>query len=131
MTRHLIEPHLRSALDRGKSVEQFLGGSVWEGEPVVRWIEIRQDSDEFVLSFYQVYDEGSEEWLDLYEFQPAMEDPDEDCVEHTFATLDAALAFASAQYGVDPARFVNEGVIQDEYRDYLLRRRDDADAAGE
>lgn len=126
MTRYLVLPFVRTALNLGKPVEQFLGGFSANGHPAVRWIELRPESDEIVLSLYEVYDEGSEDWLDLYEFERATDDDleqDEPAAEHRFSTLDDALAAAAERYGAHPERFVNAGVIQDEYHDHLARAK--------
>jgi adenylate kinase family enzyme len=122
-TPYLILPYVRSALNRGDPVEQFLGGFEDGGEPAIRWIELRQEEDAVVLSLYEVYDEGGEDWLDVYEFQP-VGDPDEFglAAEHRLSTLDEAIALAVERYGASPDRFVNGSMVQDEYRDYLKRR---------
>ncbi|WP_420127915.1 hypothetical protein [Longimicrobium sp.] len=123
MTRYLLLPYVRSALNRGGSVEQFLGGFQHDGEPAIRWIALRQEEDAVVLSVYEAYDEGGEDWLDVYAFQP-VGDSDEFglAAEHHLSTVDEAIAFAVERYGASPDRFVNGSMVQDEYRDYLSRR---------
>jgi hypothetical protein len=151
MTRYLIPQFIRAALNRGTGVEQFLGGFVVDGHPAIRWIELRNggdddfdddedqaqdadvaeadgdddgdDGDGFVLWYYEAFDEGNENWMDVYEFGNVSGDQFEPAARHRLATLEEALALAVERYGADPARFVNPGVIQDEYRDYLMRGR--------
>ena len=125
MTRYLIPSFIRSALGRGQAVEQFLGGFMHGEEPAVRWISVAPEDGEVVLSLHEVYDQGREDFLDLYDFTPIGDDGDEDgepAAEHRVSTLEEALALAAERYGADPARFVNAGVVQDEYADHLARR---------
>jgi hypothetical protein len=123
-TRYLIRPYVRSVLNRGGSVEQFLGGFEDGGEPAIRWIGLTQEKDAVVLSLYEVYDQGGEDWLDVYEFQP-VGDPEEFglAAEHRLSTVDEAIALAVERYGASPDRFVNGFMVQDEYADYLAGRR--------
>jgi hypothetical protein len=125
MTRYLAPPFIRSCIGGGRPVEQFLGGCIHDGERAIRWVEIRPDPDGVTLLLYEVYDEGDEEWLDVYAFTGTDDDPDErdsPAAEHHLSTLEEALSLAQELYGADPERFVNAGVIQDEYGDYLQRR---------
>ena len=77
--------------------------------------------DGFTLTLYQVFDDGSEDYLDVYSFEQAY--PDEEPVQHSFSTLDAALSFAESSYSAPRNRYVNQAVIQDEYADYLRNTR--------
>jgi hypothetical protein len=151
MTRYLIPQFIRTALNLGTGVEQFLGGFVVDDQPAIHWISLHKgaddddfdddedefededaegveddgvaDEDLFVLSYYDACDEGNEDWIDVYEFTALSADQYAPVARHRLATLEEALALAVERYGADPARFVNGGVIQDEYYDYLLRGR--------
>jgi hypothetical protein len=89
--------------------------------------EVEDDGDEdvFILKYFEVYDEGDEQWADVYDFSPVSGDPDDDepAARHWLATLDEALALAVERYGADPARFVNQTMIGHEYYDYVVRGR--------
>jgi hypothetical protein len=119
MPRYLVADQIGSALRLGKSVEQFLGGSA-DGL-VISWIEIRPKADGFQLWHFEVCDDGHEEFLDLYSFSPASGDWPESPVS-THATPDDALTEAVRAFNADPSRWVNQFLIQDEYRDYLPTR---------
>lgn len=124
MSRYLIPAFIQSALHRGQAVEQFLGGFVHDGDPAIRWIAIAPRDGEIVLSLHETYDEGGEDFTDVYAFA-SIGDPDEayePAAEHRFATIDEALAAAVERYGADLARFVNAGLVEDEYGDYRARR---------
>lgn len=144
-TRYLILPYIRSALNRGEPVGQFLGGFVVDGHPAIRWVLLQKGAhdddfddggdageiedagdDVFVLSYYEVLDEGDEKWADVYDFSAASGDPDdngEPAARHRVPTLDEALALARERYGADPGRFVSETMIEHEYYDYVVRGR--------
>jgi hypothetical protein len=115
--RHLTDYYIRTALHRGKPVEQFLGGGVLGELRTIRYLELRPDGERFCLTFYEHIDEGSEAFLDVYEFSYAS--PDDDPVRHSFDTIEQALTFSEATYAADATRWVNQFVIQDEYADYL------------
>ena len=119
MPRYLVADQMESALRRGKSVEQFLGGS--SDGIVISWIVICPKDDEFQLWHFEVCDDGHEECLDLYSFSPASGDWPEAPVS-THAAPDDALAAAVRAFNADPSRWVNQFMIQDEYRDYLPTR---------
>jgi len=70
------------------------------------------------VTCFEVLDEGSENFLDVYEFTPL--DPDLPYGQtEKFETADAALAYAESKFGASLEKYVNSGVIQDEYRDSL------------
>jgi hypothetical protein len=146
MSRHLAPQMIGAALSRGTYVEQFLGGSAVDGQPSIRWLMLQKgaddddyevsddfdgeedetDDDVFILKYYEVLDEGSESWVDVYEFPPVSGDPDdqgEPVTRHWLGTLEEALALAVERYGADPGRFVNQTMIGHEYHDYVLRGR--------
>ncbi|HEY0018877.1 MAG TPA: hypothetical protein VGC13_21430 [Longimicrobium sp.] len=122
-TRYLILPFIRTALNRGACVEQFLGGFDDGGEPAIRWITLCQEEDAVVLSLHEAYDQGDESFWDVYDFTPLTEyDEDDAAGEHRLPTVEEAIALAVERYGASPDRFVNGGVVQDEYGDYVKRR---------
>lgn len=115
--RHLTDYYVRTALQRGKPVEQFLGGGLSEEHRTIRWLDIRPDGERFCLTYYEAIDEGSESLLDLYEFSYVS--PDDDPPEHFFDTIEEALRYGASAYGASDLRWVNQFVAQDEYADYL------------
>jgi hypothetical protein len=119
--RHLTESNIHSALQRGRCVEQLIGPGKVNDATILRWLELRAEDGQFRLTLYEVFDDGSEDYLDIYSFEEVS--PDEDPVQHSFATLDEALAFAQTSYAAPRDRYVNQGVTQDEYADYLRNRR--------
>lgn len=94
-----------------------MGGALDAGEKFVRWIELRPTNAGIQVWNYVVPDLG-DECLDLYaqasvELEPLAIAPD--------ATR--ALALAHLELGADPDRWVNQGVSQDEFLDFLRAER--------
>ena len=48
--------------------------------------------------------------------------PDEPELLNNFDSVEEALQFALTNYNAKPDKFVNPGMIEDEYRDYLKTR---------
>ena len=115
--RHVAATFLESTLRRGSSLEQFLGGSLDSGERTVRWLELRPTSFGIEIWDYVAPDLGFE-CLDIYalasvELEPLAVVPD----------VGQALAFAQAKLGASPAHWVNQGVSQEEFLDFLQAGR--------
>ena len=119
--RHLTESNIQSALQRGRYVEQLISPTRTDNATILRWLELRSTDDRFTLTLYEVFDDGSEDYLDVYSIEQAS--PDEEPVRHSFSTLDEALLFAESSYSAPRTRYVNQAVIQDEYADYLRNAR--------
>jgi hypothetical protein len=122
MSRYLIDPFIRSAISRGRSVEQFLGGFSYQGDPAIRWLSIRADDNGVVLSLYESYDPQEEDFVDVYSFPELEVEQGEAAAEHTCESIEEALALARSTYGASADRWVNDGVVQDEYGDYRKRQ---------
>ena len=119
---YLQNEQLRTNLSLGKTVEQWLGYKREEDYIILRWISIeKENSDEYSVAYIESFDEGSDDFLDIYEFSAL--DPDEPLgVINTFSTIDEALDFSLNEYGAKIERFVSTGMIQEEYRTYLNER---------
>ena len=115
--RHLPFSEVSSCLDRGRPVEQLLEERMEGEDRILRIARIDRESDGmFSVAYFEVYDQGSEDAWDVYEF--ASYDPDMAYGDITqFESSREALAFASSSYGALPDRYVNVGMVQDEYGD--------------
>ena len=118
--RYLNAYYIRTALQRGKTIGQFLGGGATGEHRTIRWLDIRPDGERFCLAYYEAIDEGSDSFLDLYEFPYAS--PDDDPPEHFFNTIEEVLRYSGSAYGASDSRWVNQFVVQDEYADYLKKQ---------
>ena len=117
--RHLTERQASSALRRGRQIDQFLGREqLPDRRWTLRWLTVFSTNREFVLSQHHVEDVGDGQMADIGTFPPI--DPDEYLGEGTdIATAESAdkiLAMA-LEHGATPDRWVNAGVLADEYLD--------------
>ncbi|MGN6152815.1 MAG: hypothetical protein ACTHOH_12545 [Lysobacteraceae bacterium] len=118
MPRHLPIDDVIAVLARGASVEQFLGLREDDTSAKVIWVEIRPVHDGFETHRFDVTDYGAPDRLDL----SAWIDGDAEQESFHFETPKDAIESAMKDWGADPRKWVNQGVLQDEYRDAILKR---------
>jgi len=121
--RYLDDDYISSALNRGKSVEQFLGKSP-ENPAYIRHVELRPKHDAIELWIYDLEDIGSEDFLDFYDF-PILNEDDDEAPVATFEDTEAALSFAQEKVGAQKTRWTNALIGQSEYLDYIRADRPD------
>jgi hypothetical protein len=115
--RYLTMTFALGALRRGSGIQQLLGTDYVAGRPTLRWLTAWRERDGgYVLVIHHVFDEGSEQFWDVAEFTPVDEDEylGEGRSLGAFNTPEEVLHAAQA-YGAVTTRWVNEGVIDDEY----------------
>lgn len=119
---YLDDRQLTSYLSLSKSVEQWLGVLSQDDYTIVRWVRIdREKNGNYNVSYFEVFDEGNVEFLDVYEFSAV--DPDEPYGKiDTFSNYDEALSFSFDVYNCKNDKFVNAGLIQQEYKQYIESR---------
>jgi hypothetical protein len=119
--RYVAASFIEGAFRRGKSLEQFLGGHVVNGERRIRWVELRPiKSGRIEVWLFDVPDLGVET-VDIYGFGSDFESPDT-----PVAICDApadALNFARAHLSAAFDRWVNQGVAQSEFADFVAAGR--------
>ena len=122
MARYLDSASLKTNLRLGKSVEQWLPHQQLPDYTVLRYIVITgQDDDAYDVAYIESFDDGDENFFDVYSFSTL--DPDEPGgVVNTFESVADAIEFAVNTYQASPDKFVNQGTIQEEYLDYLKTR---------
>jgi hypothetical protein len=121
--RHLAKEDIASTLRRGKSVEQFLGRNPEdETGAQVRWVELRPAKNFIEAWVYDVDDVGDENQSDIYDF-PFLDPDGPVAPAASFSDALAAAAYASEHWAAHPDRWVNQGVIADEYLDYIRSGR--------
>ncbi|MEV3972607.1 hypothetical protein AB0K68_31400 [Streptomyces sp. NPDC050698] len=124
--RYLVEPFVIGALRRGRSVEQFLGPVGSPERPGVRYAEVRAARTSYEVYVHAVEDVGHENWLDLGEFPPFDQDAEEEDFSRLLGTAEDsqdALVLAEQRTGAVRGRWVNQGVVQDEYHDFVRAGR--------
>ncbi|WP_075018363.1 hypothetical protein [Actinacidiphila rubida] len=124
--RYLAETFALAALRRGRPVEQFLGPAGSPECPGIRYIEVRPTKAHYEIILHILEDVGHENFSDLIEF-PSLEQGNEEAeFGRLVATRDdplAALAAAEEVAGAVRGRWVNAGLVQDEYHDYVMAGR--------
>lgn len=121
MYRYLTIDQAKTNLRLGKPVEQWLTPLKKEDYTIVRWIRIDKESDNtYSVSRFEVIDEGDESFSDVYDFTPL--NPDEPYGDiQSFENPNDALEYACKTFGLDKSKFVNAGIIQDEYLDFVSK----------
>lgn len=123
--RYLTSSEAKAAMNRGKSVECFLGSCQRDSKPGIKWFSARAGGNGIKVSVYETADLGSEDFIDLYEFGPLnpdleLEDPDESI---DFISFETFFSEIEKKFSGSTSRLVNEFIIQDEYADYVARGR--------
>lgn len=122
--RHLAEPFILSALKRGRSVEQFLGPAGTPERPGIRWVEVRPVPGAYEVHLHTALD--CEPLTGDLDALPPLFDDEEENLRLLLATTSdplAALHAAESRTGATRARWVNQSMAGDEYRDYVLSGR--------
>jgi hypothetical protein len=109
--RYLLFDEIANALDRGKSVEQFLGKG--EFPDSISWIEIRPSDDQIELWFFEVEDVGDAAYTDIYSF-PDTGNSNENPAG-TMKSFSEAIDRAQQLFKAKPDQWVNQGVIESIY----------------
>ena len=113
--RYLSIQEAESARRRGTSIEIFLGGFMFEDKKCIRWASFTAKGDNLVGCLWEAYDQGSEDYVDLYTFDSPSGEYDEPVNVVTSATIEGVVK----ELGIKNFNFVNQGVAQDEYISYL------------
>lgn len=122
----MAESFIIGALRRGRSVEQFLGPVGSAEHPGVRYAEIRAARTSYEVYVHAVEDVGTENLVDLNVLPPFDEDAEEEDFGQLLGTTEDpqdALVLAEECTGAVRGRWVNQGVVQDEYRDFVRAGR--------
>ncbi|WP_033329076.1 hypothetical protein [Streptomyces yerevanensis] len=124
--RYLTESFALGALRRGRPIEQFLGPAGSPERPGIRYIEVKPAKIRYEIYLHTLADVGHETFVDVVEFPPLCTDDEEEEFGRLVATRDdplAALAAAEDITGAARGRWVNAGLVQDEYHDYVVAGR--------
>lgn len=110
-----VVPHL----EKTNVVEQFLRHRNEDGGGILQFIRIEKDKfGNFVLSAHEVFDEGTPDFLDIYEFTSM--DPDNPFgVFFEFETAAAAVEHACEKLNARYDHFVANGMVQVAYKEIV------------
>ncbi|WP_454320778.1 hypothetical protein [Streptomyces phaeoluteigriseus] len=124
--RYLTESFALGALRRGRPIEQFLSPAGSPERPGIRYIELRPAKVRYEIYLYTLEDVGHKTFVDVVVFPPLHTDDEDEEFGRLVATRDdplAALAAAEDITGATRGRWVNTGLVQDEYHDYVAAGR--------
>ncbi len=116
--RHLTANQALTALRRGAEIEQMLSDDLATGS--FRWLRAHRTDEGFALRLVETLDEGSEDFFDLYEFN-SVDASDEHNAGEVIgrSSSPSDLMRLAAGVGASDDRWVNAGLIQDEYLDLI------------
>ncbi len=119
--RYLSQFDVHQKLKNGRTIEQWLSVRDDGDDRVIKRISIhRERHGEYAATLFETYDQGNQSFIDVYEFQSI--EPDEPYgLMKAFDDWESALAYVTTELGANPDRFVSEGMIQDEYKDFIAR----------
>jgi hypothetical protein len=117
MGRYLDNQTVKTYLNLGKTIEVFLG-RISDNREIISFLEFKKtNTNNIEVTYIEVYDEGNLEFLDLYSF--SFVDPDMNFEKFNFENIDSAIEFIRDKFKLNEIKFVNAGIIQDEYADLL------------
>lgn len=118
MSKSLTEQEVGIYLNQGKTIEVFLG-KISDDNEIISWIDLQKDKDNLVaVTYYEVYDEGNIDWLDLYAF--SFVDPDMDFETNEFESTEKAIKYIKEKYRLTEPKFLLRAGIQEEYEKLLI-----------
>lgn len=113
--RYLTIQEAESSLNRGKLVEIFLGPFTFDSKKCIRWASFSKNESGVTGSLWEVLDQGSIDYLDVYTFESLAGEYDQPAKTISSESLKSAMSVLN----VDNLNFINQGIVQDEYADYL------------
>ena len=116
--RYLSLQEAKAALRRGKAVEIFLGGFQVNTEQCIRWASFIATSEGVTGHVWEAFDQGSKDYVDVYTF----DSPSGEYDEPVKSVVAPSLEKAANELGITEPKYVNQGIIQDEYLSYLQQR---------
>ncbi|PZX49836.1 hypothetical protein [Algoriphagus chordae] len=102
---------IKAQLNRGKSIEQFLGtGNSGERE-ILKWIEIRPEKYSFTLVYHEVYNDSDEGIESVYNYSYVM--PDDLYGKNITESKSVEEILNKAQSIFGNGNFYNEGFLDE------------------
>jgi hypothetical protein len=122
--RHLTSEQALNNLRLGKPLEQWLGTKDDAGDVVLRWVRVRLVSNRgYVVTLYEGIEDTNASGS-IYDTLSLESDQDGAALpvdaagrEFIFDSEGGAIAFVAGELGGTRDRFVNDGLVQEEYLD--------------
>ena len=116
--RYLTQSEVSSAIRRGKQVDAFLGAGNTSSDPTIRYLTVRGTPENVTAELWEVEDPQNPDFLDVYGLYPSNGDDAPDQV-FVFPSVPDAMSELNKHFPGVVNRFVSQGVIGDEYAEYL------------
>ena len=116
--RYLTQSEVSSAIRRGKQVDAFLGAGNTSSDPTIRYLTVRGTPENVTAELWEVEDPRNPDFLDVYGLYPSNGDDVPDQV-FVFPSVPDAMSELNKHFPGVVDRFVSQGVIDDEYAEYL------------
>jgi len=113
--RYLTLKEAESSLNRGKTVEIFLGPFTHDSKKCIRWASFSKCAPGIAGCLWEAFDQGTIDYLDVYTFESLSGEYD----EPTKSVSAESLKSAASALKIETLNFINQGIVQDEYADYL------------
>ncbi len=118
--RYLSQYEVSSATQRGKRVDSFLGAGDISAEPTIRYLSVRGTAEQVTATLWEVEDPRNPDFLDVDSLYPP-NGGDAPVAVFVCTSVQEALTQLDERFPGVAERFVNQGVIGDEYADYLAK----------
>lgn len=119
--RYLNLSQAENTLNRGKSIECFLGPVAIGNLGGIKWFSVScVESSTFTVRVYVSADQGNADFVDIYSFGPLDDERDFDEADEIFEYVDYETLWVAlaTRFPSSLERLVNVGVLQDEYLDF-------------
>jgi hypothetical protein len=117
MGRYIDKQLIGTYLNLGKTIEVFLG-RINIDKTVISYLELTKNTDNKIqVKLYDHFDEGDLNWLDIYDFSYVDEDEEFEVMQ--FDNIETTIEGIKTRFQINEVKFVNSGIIQDEYSDLL------------
>lgn len=120
--RYLTLDEFKQALKNGRPVEQWLSVSGNKTDQMLKWLRIHSEKGACVVTDFHVFCPLGVDDFNVYDFEPVEPDvPYGNSLE--FDDFEEAINYATTKLGASPLRFVNSGMIDAEFHDWVLGHR--------
>ncbi len=125
--KHLTVDEAFNSLTKGIAIEQWIKDYAELNYVVIEWLRVDKEKDNsYSVAFFRCFDEGEEDFFDVYEFSQIDPNLPYGLIQN-FTSAEEAISFAIINYHCYGDKFINAGLIQDEYELYLSRKKDTYD----
>jgi hypothetical protein len=118
--RYLTIENIRTALNLGKAVSQWLPSRSEGEQTILRWLTLEATGGAVSVRYCEVFDAPEAGTFDVGEFPPVNPDEPEGVAEK-YSTLEDALSAASARWGARADHYINASMLDSAYQTWRSR----------